>query len=507
MTIPAGVDGSPPGAATITTFGCGAGVQSAALYLLMRDGRVERPDHVLFADTGNEPPAVYDTVEWLRDGFADMGVPFHVVSRFGERTDIAADVLDRRVYATIPAFTLLERVVRRPLAWRGCDCPWRTVFRTGGEKGVAALGCFAPGTTREQIAGHPQVHAGDEDCPLCWVEVHERERLGFDIDAVALLMCEELGLTQVPEPHRRCRSAGRIPTRFHTYTKVEKGRIKRACTGKYKIEPIQRRIRVLLGARQWEEPCRFCAETGRRIAPWDTAAGIGVCSVCMGSGVRHRVGTAPPGSRVRHMIGFSADEVLDRATTAGFPATTTPIYPLAEAGLTRADCEQLIRAAGREPVPSACVICPNRGNRRWRQMREHQPELWEQACRYDEQIRTMPGLRGQRFLHASMRPLRQAPIDKPSPAERAAAQGDALELLDWLENGPDDGCSPYATSCSHGDQVHPMVSGPRPGQLLLPLAARPERQRRPAARAPQRARSTRPATTTRRTRAPETDRR
>lgn len=52
--------------------------------------------------------------------------------------------------------------------------------------------------------------------------------------------------------------------------------------------------------------------------------------MCRGTETRHRVGAAPKGSKVRHVIGFSADAILDRTTTVGFARATTPIYPLAD---------------------------------------------------------------------------------------------------------------------------------------------------------------------------------
>jgi hypothetical protein len=38
-------------------------------------------------------------------------------------------------------------------------------------------------------------------------------------------------------------------------------------------------------------------------------------------------------------------------------------------------------------------------------MKEQRPDEWEQACEFDEQIRFLPGIRGQSFLHRSCVPL------------------------------------------------------------------------------------------------------
>jgi hypothetical protein len=447
-------------AQSLVTFGCGAGTQSTAIYFLIRDGVIERPDAVLFADTGDEPRRVYANVSFLRRGFGKLGIPFYIVSRFGRGTNIAADVLNRRIYATIPAYTVIEKTMRVPLSWRPCDCGWSRLYRAVGEPGVAAVATFAAGTTRAQITRHTELHLGGGDCEICSTESDAEPVRG--VDELASLTLDEAAMAVVPRPHQQCRSAGRIPTSFHTYTTQEHGRITRTCTGKYKIAPIERKIRELLGARVWEEPCRWCEATGLRVAPWDTAAGVGPCSVCVGTGTRRRVDRAPKGSRVRHMIGFSADEVLDRATTAGFPATTTPFYPLSERNLTRADCEQIIRRNGRKPVRSLCKKCPNHANREWRDMRDNRPAEWAEACDYDDAIREMPGLRGKRYLHASMVPLRKANIDKPSRAELANAQTDVLELLQLLEDGPSVGCSPYGCRSTELHHRMPAVDLPMP---------------------------------------------
>jgi hypothetical protein len=44
----------------------GAGVQSTAVFLLAHEGRIPPIDHAIFADTQEEPQAVYDHLEWLK---------------------------------------------------------------------------------------------------------------------------------------------------------------------------------------------------------------------------------------------------------------------------------------------------------------------------------------------------------------------------------------------------------------------------------------------------------
>ena len=435
----------------LLTVGCGAGTQSTAIYYLMRERRIRKADAAIFADTGNEEPEVLENAAFLARGFEEIGVPFYVVTRHASRTDIAADVMNRQVWATIPAHTVIEKQVRVPLSWKRCTCAWARVFGIGGEKGARELGRFAPGTTRQQILEHSSCTELD-----CGLFDHYEEEAPDEVRAA--LMLDEAGFDSVPGPHRPCRSAGRIATSFHEYTKVERGRIRRTCTGKYQIEPIQRQVRELLGAEVRVVPCRYCEGSGARVSPWDVEAGEGPCSVCGGTGQRRRVGSPPAGSRVEHIIGFSADEALDRATTSGFPRYMEPVHPLIDMRISREQCQQIIRSYGRTPVRSACVICPNRGNAEWREMKANRPDQWERACQFDEQFRTMQGLRGQRFVHGSFGPLRTANLNKPTRAELESAQGDLLELL---EEGVG-GCSPYECGSAKLDELVPTVDLPMP---------------------------------------------
>lgn len=58
----------------------GAGVQSSVMLALAIRGEIERPDHVIFADTGLESAAVYRQVDWGEAQCTSAGLPFHRVS-------------------------------------------------------------------------------------------------------------------------------------------------------------------------------------------------------------------------------------------------------------------------------------------------------------------------------------------------------------------------------------------------------------------------------------------
>lgn len=57
----------------------GAGVQSSVMLMLAIHNEIERPDHVLWADTGFEPRAVYAHVDWAERQCKKARLPFHRV--------------------------------------------------------------------------------------------------------------------------------------------------------------------------------------------------------------------------------------------------------------------------------------------------------------------------------------------------------------------------------------------------------------------------------------------
>lgn len=78
----------------------GAGRQSTAMALMAAHGEIEpMPDAAIFADTGDEPAWVYETIRWLQDGNV---LPFPVIiARQGVLSD---DLLTGNDMARIPAF-------------------------------------------------------------------------------------------------------------------------------------------------------------------------------------------------------------------------------------------------------------------------------------------------------------------------------------------------------------------------------------------------------------------
>jgi hypothetical protein len=198
---------------------------------------------------------------------------------------------------------------------------------------------------------------------------------------------------------------------------------RRQCTSEYKLAPIRRKVRELLGAR----PPDF-----RRV---------------------------PRGKTCEQWIGFSADEI--GRVSGGYQVSyLSSRYPLLELGMTRKDCERWLKSRGWASVAkSACIGCPFHGNRQWRDLRDNRPDEWADAVEFDRLIRKggARGLpfNGEAFLHASRVPLELAPIDRVTAHEWKGRQGDILDAVAdaQLEEGDPDGCSPYG--CRSGSRAAP----------------------------------------------------
>jgi hypothetical protein len=157
-----------------------------------------------------------------------------------------------------------------------------------------------------------------------------------------------------------------------------KGITRRQCTSEYKVGVVDRSIRRdVLGL----EP--------RKHIPKDVA--------------------------IFQYIGMSAEEgkrvVRVRARFAS-DLFATPVFPLFEKWMTRADCEQWLKDYGvpHETPRSACTFCPYRSDKEWIKMRDEAPEDFAQAVWLDSKIR-QPGLvlnrkfKSNRFVHRSCVPL------------------------------------------------------------------------------------------------------
>ena len=153
---------------------------------------------------------------------------------------------------------------------------------------------------------------------------------------------------------------------------------RRQCTTDYKIRPIRKSVREKLGVQKHKK--------------------------------------VPKETLVEQWIGISTDEI-ERVKEARDKWTINR-FPLIEAGMSRGDCHQWFKKhyPDRPLVKSACVACPYHNNATWREMKKDQPELWEEACAFDESIRKIAANGKDQFVHSSATPLRQANLgDEDTP--------------------------------------------------------------------------------------------
>jgi len=128
--------------------------------------------------------------------------------------------------------------------------------------------------------------------------------------------------------------------------------LRRQCTSMYKIIPIRRKIRELIGV---------------------NATGKG----------RTRKGL------VKLWLGITTDEAERMADSSVNYITNE--YPLVDIGMSRTDCIRVFKDLNL-PVPrkSSCVCCPYQGAESWLDLKTNFPIEWNQAVEFDEKFRNSP---------------------------------------------------------------------------------------------------------------------
>jgi hypothetical protein len=176
----------------------------------------------------------------------------------------------------------------------------------------------------------------------------------------------------------RTRNDGRPPL-FIRNPDNSRGLLRRQCTDDFKIAPIEKEVRRLLGLRRGQH--------------W------------------------PKDPVVEQWIGISRDEI-ERIKPSRRPAIVRR-HPLVDLGMRRYDCLLWLKRRGYpEPRKSACVFCPFRHDDEWRDMRDNDAAGWGQAVAIDEAVRSKPyvSLIGEAYLHSSLVPLSR--VDLSTKAER-----------------------------------------------------------------------------------------
>lgn len=154
---------------------------------------------------------------------------------------------------------------------------------------------------------------------------------------------------------------------------------RRQCTNEYKIQPIRKKVRELIGL-----------SPGQR---------------------------GPKEAAVTQWIGISTDEIQRMKLSQDRYVENR--WPLVDKRISRHDCLAWMAANGYPmPAKSSCIGCPYHDNAMWRDMRDNDPESWADAVDIDRMMRAQGQVRGMsqlEYMHRSCKPLDQ--VDLSSPAD------------------------------------------------------------------------------------------
>lgn len=150
---------------------------------------------------------------------------------------------------------------------------------------------------------------------------------------------------------------------FHGVLNGAEIMLRRQCTREYKVAPITKTIRVLLGYKP------------RQRIP------IGAADV---------------------WIGISTDEVA--RCKPNWEKWITNKWPLIDFGMSRADCLAWMEQHGyRRPPKSACIGCPYHDDATWRDMKLNRPHDFQDAVDFERTVHDgLKAVKGKLYLHRSL---------------------------------------------------------------------------------------------------------
>jgi hypothetical protein len=150
---------------------------------------------------------------------------------------------------------------------------------------------------------------------------------------------------------------------------------RRQCTAEYKIGPLTKKTRELVG-----------------LVPRQRAKEV-LCEM---------------------FIGISTDEAMRMKPSQ--EAWKKHRWPLIEKSMSRSDCLAWMERKG-YPLPpkSSCIGCPFHNDHEWRAIKAD-PEAWADALEIDAAIRNQPKVVAQQFMHRSCKPL--AEVDLSTAEDR-----------------------------------------------------------------------------------------
>lgn len=153
-----------------------------------------------------------------------------------------------------------------------------------------------------------------------------------------------------------------------------RGMIRRQCTNEYKIQPLLKKQRELVGLARGQRSKEHLATT---------------------------------------IIGISWDET-QRMRDAAFSWLRNE-YPLVDMRITREMCLEWCAKHGYAlPPRSACIGCPFKSDMEWRRLKEEMPDEWNDAVEFDNAIRDPKtkkiAMRSTPYLHKSAQPLEEVDL-------------------------------------------------------------------------------------------------
>ena len=186
---------------------------------------------------------------------------------------------------------------------------------------------------------------------------------------------------------------------FYTKNKEteQKGMLMRQCTADYKIKPVTKKVRELLGYKK-----------GERVDLKEV--------------------------KVEMLLGISTDEL--RRMRMNRLRYIDNQYPLInDLGMSRQDCIMWMKDNGYPmPTKSACYFCPFHSQSTWKEIKENDSKLFEKAVQMDKQIRDQEKykiknkFKDELFLHRSCEPL-----------DKALEDDGQLDMFDGFNTICDDG--------------------------------------------------------------------
>lgn len=171
------------------------------------------------------------------------------------------------------------------------------------------------------------------------------------------------------------RAAG-VP--FFTESTQRMGILRRQCTSEYKIKPVNKKLRELLGLKKGER--------------------------------------APKGEvLVEKWIGISTDEIQRMKLPP--EKWMTHRFPLIDKNMARLHCLQWMKKNGYNELPqkSSCTFCPYHDRQTWLEIKQTDPKSWQDAVQVDHAIREgVHGSKQRLFLHRSSVPLEEVDLTDPN---------------------------------------------------------------------------------------------